>query len=93
MAYLSISGIVIHRAIGLGWVGLALIAIIISGRNLKVIVASEIITVIAVLVIALLHSPLIFGLIIAPAGFVGIFINRRRLLYLVFNYWPSIFSK
>ena len=93
MGYISFSGIVIHGAIGLGWIGLVLIATILSGRNLRVIVASEIITVIAVLVIALLYSPLIFGLIIAPAGAVGIFINRRRVLYLIFDYWPSMFSK
>ena len=93
MAYLSLSGIVVHRAIGLGWIGLALIAIIVSGRNLKVIVASEIITVIGILIIALFYSPLIFGVVIAPAMACGIFINRRRVLYLVFNYWPSMFSK
>ena len=93
MAYFSFSGIVIHRAIGLGWIGFVLIATIVSGRNLKVIVNSEVITVIGVLFIALLYSPLIFGVIIAPVMAFGIFINRRRVLYLVFDYWPSMFSK
>ena len=93
MGYLSISGIVIHRAIGLGWIGLVVIAIFITGKNMKIIVAAEIITVIGVLVIALLHSPLLFGVVIIPAGVCGLFINRRRVLYLIFNYWPSMFSK
>jgi hypothetical protein len=49
--------------------------------------------VIALLVITLLYNPLVFGLIVAPAMAGGIIINRRRVLYLVFDYWPSMFSK
>ena len=93
LGYLSFSGVVIHRAIGLGWIGLVLIATILSRRNLKVLVISEVTTVIALLVIALLYAPLVFGLIVAPAMAGGIIINRRRVLYLVFDYWPSLFSK
>ena len=93
MGYLSFSGVVIHRAIGLGWIVLVLIATILSKRNLKVVVISEVSTVIALLVIALLYDPLVFGLIIAPAMTGGIIINRRRVLYLLFDYWPSMFSK
>jgi len=93
MGYLSFSGVVIHRAVGLGWIGLVLIAIILSKRDLRVLVISEVITVIALLVIALLYDPLVFGLIIAPAMTGGIIVNRRRVLYLVFDYWPSMFSK
>jgi len=93
MGYLSFSGVVIHRTIGLGWIGLVLIAIILSKRDLRVLVISEIITVIALLVIALLCAPLVFGLIVAPAMTGGIIINRRRVLYLLFDYWPSMFSK
>ena len=93
IGYLSFSGVVIHRAIGLGWIGLVLIAIILSKRDLRVLVISEVITVIALLVIALLYNPLVFGLIVAPAMAGGIIINRRRVLYLLFDYWPSMFSK
>lgn len=93
LGYLSFSGVVIHRAIGLGWIGLVLIATTLSKRNLKVVVISEVTTVIALLVIALLYNPLVFGLIIAPAMAGGIIINRRRVLYLVFDYWPSMFSR
>ena len=93
MGYLSFSGVVIHRAIGLGWIGLVLIATILYKKNLRVLVISEVTTVIALLVIALLYDPLVFGLIVAPAMTGGIIINRRRVLYLVFDYWPSLFSK
>jgi len=93
MGYLSFSGVVIHRAIGLGWIGLVLIAYILSKRDLRVLVISEVTTVIALLVIALLYHPLVFGLIIAPAMTAGIIVNRRRMLYLIFDYWPSMFSK
>ncbi len=62
-------------------------------RDVRVQAISEVTTVIALLVIALLYDPLVFGLIIAPAMTAGILVNRRRVLYLIFNYWPSIFSK
>ncbi len=91
--YFSFSGVVIHRAIGLGWIGLVLIATILSRRNLRVLVISEVTTVIALLVITLLYNPLVFGVIIAPAMAGGVIVNRRRVLYLVFDYWPSMFLK
>ncbi|MFC1984741.1 CDP-alcohol phosphatidyltransferase family protein [Chloroflexota bacterium] len=93
LGFLSFSGVVIHWAIGLGWIGLVLIAAILTERNLKVLIVTEVTTVIALLVVTLLHDPLIFGIIIAPAMAVGIIINHKRVLYLLFDYWPSLFSK
>jgi len=93
MGYLSFSGVFIHGAIGLGWIGLVLIATILSKRDLRVLSIAEVATVIALLVITLLYNPLVFGLIIAPAMTGGIIVNRRRVLYLIFNYWPSLFSR
>ena len=93
LGYLSFSGVVIHWAIGLGWIGLVLIAYILSKGDLRVQAISEVTTVIALLVITLLYDLLIFGIIIAPAMAAGIIINRRRVLYLLFDYWPSLFSK
>ena len=93
LGYLSFSGVVIHKAIGLGWIGLVLIAYILSKRDVRVQAIFEVTTVIALLVIALLYDPLVFGLVIAPAMTAGILVNRRRVLYLIFDYWPSIFSK
>ena len=93
MGYLSLSGIVSQRLLGLGWIGLVIIAVILSNRSLKVLVVSEVITVIALLVVALLYNPQVFWTIVAPAMAVGLFINRRRVLYLIFDYWPSLFSR
>ena len=93
MGYLSFSGVVIHRAIGLGWIGLVLIAYILSKKDLRVLAISVVTTEIALLVIALIYDLLVFGLIIAPIMTVGIIANRRRVLYLIFEYCPSLFSK
>ena len=93
LGYFSFSGVVIHGAIGLGWIGSVLIVYILSRRNLRVLVISEVTTVIALLVITLLYDPLVFGVIIAPAMAGGIIVNRRRVLYLIFDYWPSMFSE
>jgi len=93
LGYMAFSGVVIHWAIGLGWIGSVLIAAILSRRNIKVIFVAEFITVIALLVITLLYDPVIFGLVIAPAVVGGVIINHRRVLYLLFDYWPAKFSK
>jgi len=93
MGYLSFSGVVIHRAIGLGWIGLVLIAYILSKKDLRVLAISVVTTEIALLVIALIYDLLLFGLIIAPIMTAGIIANRRRVLYLIFEYCPSLFSK
>ena len=93
MGYFSFSGVVISIPIGLGWIALALIAYFISKMELRVLVIVEVATVIALLVIALLYDAAVFGIIIAPAMAVGIYVNRQRVLYLVFDYWPSMFSK
>ena len=93
LAYFSFSGIVIHFAIGMGWIGLVLVAALVSGRNLIVLIASEIITVIGLLIITFIYDQIIFGVIIAPLGALAIIINWRRLRYIIFTYWPSLFRK
>jgi hypothetical protein len=55
-------------------------------------VFSEVVTVIAILVITLIYDPRIFGLVIVPVMAAGLIINRRRVLYLIFEYWPRIYS-
>ncbi len=93
MGYISLSGVVIHRAIGLGWIGLVLIAYFLFKRDQRVLAISVVTTEIALLVIALIYDHLLFVIIIAPAMTIGIIANRRRVLYLVFEYCPSLFSK
>jgi hypothetical protein len=85
--------VVIHGSIGLGWISLVLIAYILSKRDQRVLAISVVTTEISLLVITLLYDPLVFGLIIAPAITAGILVNRRRVLYLIFEYCPSLFSK
>lgn len=93
LAYFSFSGIVIYPAVGLGWIGLVLVAYVLSRRDLRVQVMAEAITVIALLVIALLYDSTIFWLIIVPVMSLGILISRRRLMFLLFHYWPTKFTK
>jgi len=49
IGYLSFSEIVISRLIGLGWIGFALTAVALSGRNLKILLFIEIPSVVALL--------------------------------------------
>ncbi len=93
LAYFSFSGIVIHPAVGLGWIGLVLVVYVLSRRDLRVQVVAEAITVIALLVIALLYNSTIFWLVIVPAMGLGILISHRRLMFLFFHYWPAKFTK
>jgi len=93
MGYLSLTRIIIQPVLGFGWIGFVLITYIFSKRDLRVQIISEIATVIALLVISLFYNPLLFWLIIAPSLATGIVVNRKRVLYLTFDYWPSIFSK
>lgn len=93
LGYLTFSGIVTERALGLGWIGLVVISTLLSRRSVKVLVVSEVITVIALLLISLFYDSRVFWLLIAPVMAAGIFINRRRVLYLIFDYWPSLFSR
>ena len=93
MAYLTFSGIVAPKPIGLRWISLVLVATAISNRSQKVLVPSETITLIALFFIALVYDLLVFGMIIALAMTAGLVVNRRRVLYLIFDYWPKLFSR
>ena len=92
MGYLSFSGVVIHRAIGLGWIGLALMAIVISKGRAQILILFETAGVIALLIITGLYNLKIFALVIFPTVIAGVLINYKRVLYLVFDYWPRLYS-
>lgn len=92
LGYFTFSGIVINRVIGFGWIILVLVACALTRRDLKIIIPSEIISVIAMLVITLIYNPRIFGIVIVPVMAAGLIINRRRVLYLIFEYWPRLYS-
>ncbi len=91
--YLSFSEIVIPRAVGLGWIGLALIAALLYKRKPKVLLLFGVPSVMALLILAALYDFKIFAFVIVPAMVAGIIINHKRVLYLVFEYWPRVFSK
>ena len=92
IAYLSFSEIVIPKVAGLGWIGLALMAIVLSKGRAQILILFETAGVIALLIITGLYNLKIFALIIAPTVIAGVLINYKRVLYLVFDYWPKLYS-
>ena len=92
IAYLSFSEIVIPKVAGLGWIGLALMAIILSKGKAQILILFETAGIIALLIITGLYNLKIFALIIAPTVIAGVLINHKRVLYLVFDYWPKLYS-
>ncbi len=92
IAYISFSDIVIPKAAGLGWVGLAIMAIALSKGKAQFLITFETIGVIALLIITGLYDLKIFAFILAPMVIAGVLINHKRVLYLVFDYWPRLYS-
>ena len=92
IAYLSFSEIVIPKVAGLGWIGLALMAIVISKGRAQILILFETAGVIALLIITGLYNLKIFALVIFPTVIAGVLINYKRVLYLVFDYWPRLYS-
>lgn len=92
-AYCTFAGIVIPRVMGLSLIILGLTAIVIFKGSRKIFALVEVPTVIALLVIALLYSIEVFVLFVVPVMAIGIIINRRRVIYLVFDYGPELFFK
>jgi len=93
IAYFSLSGIVAPRVVGLAWIGLALMAVILSKRAPKVLLMFEIPSVLAILTITGFYDFKIFISIVAPVFFAGVIINYKRVLYLLFEHYPKLFSK
>jgi len=92
IAYLSFSEIVIPKAAGLGWIGLALMAIVLSKGRAQILILFETAGVIALLIITGLYDSKIFALVIFPTVIAGVLMNYKRVLYLVFDYWPRLYS-
>jgi phosphatidylglycerophosphate synthase len=93
IGYLSLSDIVIPTIIGLSWISLAVITIVLYRRKPKILLLFEVPTIVALLVVAGVYNLEIFTLIVAPAMIIGLIINRKRVLYLIFEYWPRVFSE
>ena len=92
IAYLSFSEIVVPKVAGLGWIGLALMAIVLSRGRAQILILFETAGVIALLIITGLYNLKIFALVIFPTVIAGVLINYKRVLYLVFDYWPRLYS-
>jgi phosphatidylglycerophosphate synthase len=92
IAYLSFSEIGIPKVAGLGWIGFALVAVVLSKGKAQILIFFETAGVIALLITTGLYNLKIFALIIAPTVIAGVLINHKRVLYLVFNYWPRLYS-
>ncbi len=92
IAYLSFSEIVIPKVAGLGWIGLALMAIVLSKGKAQILILFETAGVIALLIITGLYDLKIFASIIFPTVIAGVLINHKRVLYLIFDYWPKLYS-
>lgn len=93
LAYLSFSEIVIPKLMGLGWIGLALITIVLCKRKPKILFLFEIPSILALIVIAGLYDLRVFTLIVLPAICAGVIINYKRVRYLLFEYIPKTFSE
>ncbi len=91
LGYFSLAGVVISRVVGLGWIGLVIVTAALTKKDKRVLIFSEVVTVITLLVITLIYNPVFFLAVIAPVMAAGILINRRRVFYLIFKYWPSLF--
>ena len=92
IAYISFSKIVIPNVAGFGWIGLALMLIVLSKGKAQILILFETAGVIALLIITGLYDLNIFASIIFPTVIVGVLINHKRVLYLVFDYWPRLYS-
>jgi hypothetical protein len=93
LAYFSLAGIVIPMVVGLGWIALALIVIFACKRNPKVLLSFEIPSILALITIAGLYDLKIFAFIVLPAICIGVIIEHKRIRYLLFDYFPKVFSK
>jgi hypothetical protein len=92
IAYISFSEIVIPNVAGFGWIGLALMLIVLSKEKAQILILFETAGVIALLIITGLYDLKIFASIIFPTVIAGVLINHKRVLYLIFDYLPKLYS-
>jgi len=67
-------------------------AIVLSKGKAQIVILFETAGVIALLIITGLYDLKIFFLVIFPTVIAGVLINYKRVLYLVFDYWPRLYS-
>ena len=92
LAYFSLSHIVIPTIVGLGWIAIAVTVIFAFRRQPRVLLGFEIPSILAVIAIAALYDLTIFVCVVLPALAIGVMVNYKRVRYLLFDYFPRIFS-
>ena len=93
LGYFSFSEIVIPQVLGLGWITLAFITIALYKGKTKILYLFEIPSILALIAIAGIYNLGIFALVILPVICVATILNRRRILYLIFEYIPNTFRE
>jgi len=93
LAYFSFSEIVIPKLAGLGWIGVALIAIAAYKGKPKILLIFEIPAILALIISAGLYDLGVFLLIVVPALFAGTVINHKRIRYQLFENFPRYLSE
>jgi len=93
LAYLSLSGIVVPKVLGLSWIGLALICALIWKLKAKVLNSFEIPTILSLYAVAGLYDVRLFLLVIVPTTIAGIVFNWDRMCYVIRVKIPRDFSE
>jgi len=93
LAYFSFSGIIIPTVVGLGWIGLAVIAIAVYRGKPKILLIFEVPAILALIISAGLYDLTVFLWIVVPALFAGTVVNHKRIRYQLFENFPRYFSE
>lgn len=91
IGYYSLSGIVIPTALGLGWIGLAVVATILTRRSLKTLLLFENASLMGVIVVAATYDLSLFATVIIPVLGALVIVDYKRILYIVFERLPRVF--
>jgi len=83
LAYLSLSGIVVPKVLGLAWIGLAVISAFVWKLQAKALTLFEIPTILALFAIAAINDLRLFILIIVPTTLAGVIFNWHRMWYVL----------
>ena len=93
IGYFSLSGIVIPKVLGLGWIGLTVATIILTKRNQKTLLLFENASFVGAMVVAAIYDLRLFSTVIIPVLGTLVLVNYKRILYIVFERLPGIYSK
>lgn len=93
IGYFSLSGIVIPRALGLGWIGLTVAAMVLTKRSLKTLLLFENASFVGVMVVAATYNLRLFTTVIIPVLGALVLVNYKRILYIVFERLPRVFRE